>query len=432
MVLFSVCLPLLRNLDRIAPELREVWRQHPLGNLSRASLGLRSRFLRGLLLTLAVTLSISWGPRAYAQHPSEGTQLTTEERLQTEAWWPTKSSFPLSAFAGSSACIGCHTDEVHARPSAMVRAATPAAEAHFLPPGKEVRFGSPDLLSFLTAGAKGGLTLTSPGAHGSTQNLDWVMGDGVLGRTFLYQSEGRWFQSELTYYTKEGALDVTTGLGHDPHTAVGTPGQVLTGDETRRCFACHTVHATTTAGFNPLHAEAGLGCEACHGPGHEHATGERKDAAAPSGSPLRTAIFNPGKLSPADSIDFCGSCHRTFSDALLATGGNTSTAVVRFQPYRLEESKCWRATEDERLTCVACHDPHRALERDPTVYDRHCVSCHHAGPGGGHAVQAAAVCPEAGSQCTTCHMPKVTVPSMHGNFTDHDIRIVRPGESMPS
>ena len=391
-------------------------------------------FCAGLILTgFCGSLALCGSPVA-AQHVAgavqltTGVQLTTEERLETEAWWPTKSSIPLSAFAGSGACTGCHKDEAPAHPSAMMRAASPAADAHFLPPGTRLHFDSQPLAYYLTASAAGGLTIQTSGAHSTSQKLDWVMGDGVLGRTFLYQADGRWFQSELTFYTSDHALDVTTGLSHDGN--LGTLGQVLTADETRRCFGCHTVHATTTAGFNPLHAEAGLGCEACHGPGQTHVSVARSTRAP--GPALRAAIFNPAKLSPADSIDFCGSCHRTFSDAMIATGGATSTAVVRFQPYRLEESKCWRATEDERLTCVACHNPHEALQRDPAAYDQKCLRCHQAGTDRNHATPVAAVCPEAKAQCTTCHMPKVKVPSMHGDFTDHDIRIVRPGETMPS
>jgi formate-dependent nitrite reductase cytochrome c552 subunit len=33
--------------------------------------------------------------------------------------------------------------------------------------------------------------------------------------------------------------------------------------------------------------------------------------------------------------------------------------------------------------------------------------------------------------CVTCHMPKVQDPQFHGSFTDHDIRIVRPGDPYP-
>lgn len=392
---------------------------------------MRLKSLRHIVSAWAVIMTVLHGCPVKAQHVSESAQLTTEERLETEAWWPTKSSLPLSAFAGSAACIGCHKEEAGVQPSSMVRAATPAADSRFLPPGTRARFDAHSLAYYLTAGMTGGLSLTTSAAPSATQKIDWVMGDGVLGRTFLYHADGRWFQSDVTYYTTDHALDVTTGLSHDPHSNTGAVGQVLTAEETRRCFSCHTVHATTSAGFNPLHAEAGLGCEACHGPGQAHVSTARATG-APSPT-LRSAIFNPAKLSPADSIDFCGSCHRTSSDAAIAMGGTTSVAAVRFQPYRLQESKCWRATEDDRLTCVACHNPHQALNRDPTAYDRKCVSCHGALPAGSPAEHvAAAVCPRATSRCTACHMPKVNVPSMHGDFTDHDIRIVRPGETMPS
>jgi hypothetical protein len=372
------------------------------------------------------------GAHLCAQHISDRVEMTTEERLQTEAWWPTKPTLPMNAFAGSGTCIGCHKDEADAHPSSMARAATPATDSHFLAPGTRVHFGTQPLVYYLTASTAGGLILTAAGTHANTQKLDWVIGDGVLGRTFLYQADGRWFQSELTYYTTDHALDVTTGLSPDSQCFLNTLGQVLTADETRRCFGCHTVHSTTTAGFNPLHAEAGLGCEACHGPGQEHVTSARGMVGATRGSVSHATIYNPAKLSPADSIDFCGSCHRTFSDAMIAMGGITSTAAVRFQPYRLEESKCWRATEDERLTCVACHNPHQALNRDPAAYDLKCVTCHRAATRSSRADHLATVCPKATGLCTTCHMPKVKVPSMHGDFTDHDIRIVRPGEPMPS
>ncbi len=392
---------------------------------------LRFRWLRNMLVSAVVTMILLRAGPICAQHASNGVELTTEERLQTEAWWPTKSTLPIDMFSGSGACTACHADEVPAHPSSMVRAATLAVESHFLSPRTRLSSHANPLIYYLTASASGDLTLSASGGPAAAQKLDWVIGDGVLGRTFLYHADGRWYQSEFTYYTTDHSLDVTTGLSRGrPHGNASIMGQVLTTDETRRCFGCHTVHATTAAGFNPLHAEAGLGCEACHGPGQAHVTAARAFVAQPSS--LRASIFNPAKLLPADSIDFCGSCHRTFSDAVLALGGTTSPAAVRFQPYRLEESKCWRTTEDERLTCVACHNPHDALNRDSASYDGKCVSCHRTVTSASHAEHLATVCPKATGQCTTCHMPKVKVPSMHGDFTDHDIRIVRPGEAMPS
>jgi formate-dependent nitrite reductase cytochrome c552 subunit len=33
--------------------------------------------------------------------------------------------------------------------------------------------------------------------------------------------------------------------------------------------------------------------------------------------------------------------------------------------------------------------------------------------------------------CVTCHMPKLELPGAHHKFSDHRIRVVRPGKSYP-
>ena len=105
--------------------------------------------------------------------------------------------------------------------------------------------------------------------------------------------------------------------------------------------------------------------------------------------------------------------------------------IIRFQPYRLELSKCWGKTGDARITCIACHDPHTPLNRDLASYDKHCLQCHTKVASKTTSAGAAKSCPKATQQCVTCHMQKVEVASMHGQFTDHDIRIVRLGEAFP-
>jgi hypothetical protein len=372
-----------------------------------------------------------------AQRDNTGAmQTATQERLDSEPWWPTMSNFPLKAFAGSRACERCHQDETSTNPSTpMQRAATPAADATFLRDKPPITLTSAPF-TYTMASTPTGIEYTvSDGPHKLSRPLDWVIGAGVLGRTFLYQMDDHWYQSLATFYTNHATLDITTGLTRapDPHLATAL-GQPLSPDDTRRCFSCHTVHSTTSNGFDPLHAEAGLGCEACHGPGAEHATlMTASTKSAPASAPH---IFNPAKLSPVDSNDFCGACHRTFADATLsmASAQASSTAVVRFQPYRLEESRCWRETQDARLTCIACHNPHQPLNRNPASYDKHCLECHTAtaiAPAHASVAVTAKVCPKATSQCVTCHMPKVNVASMHGDFTDHFIRVVRQGEAFP-
>ena len=100
---------------------------------------------------------------------------------------------------------------------------------------------------------------------------------------------------------------------------------------------------------------------------------------------------------------------------------------VRFQPYRLTNSKCYDAT-DARIRCVACHDPHREVEHNAAFYDAKCLACH-----GTKAARPASakVCRTATEKCVNCHMPKYEIPGSHNLFSDHWIRVVKAGEAYP-
>ena len=86
-------------------------------------------------------------------------------------------------------------------------------------------------------------------------------------------------------------------------------------------------------------------------------------------------IMNPAHLSPEDALDFCGSCHRSFGDAITNGWNKIGVPNARFQPYRLEKSKCW-GNGDARLRCQSCHDPHVPLEENSVAYDGSCLACH--------------------------------------------------------
>ena len=45
--------------------------------------------------------------------------------------------------------------------------------------------------------------------------------------------------------------------------------------------------------------------------------------------------------------------------------------------------------------------------------------------------RSAPFCPVSTNKCASCHMPKVELAGMHAQFTDHWIRIVKPGEPTP-
>jgi len=103
---------------------------------------------------------------------------------------------------------------------------------------------------------------------------------------------------------------------------------------------------------------------------------------------------------------------------------------LRYQPYRIFSSR--GHSGDPRISCVACHDPHDKLAEDAAFYDSKCLACHLTTRGQAKtALRSAPACPVSKQQCTTCHMPKIELPGAHGKFTDHWIRIVKPGELAP-
>jgi hypothetical protein len=201
-------------------------------------------------------------------------------------------------------------------------------------------------------------------------------------------------------------------------------GKKVPTSELQNCFGCHATGAVTNKGFDPAAAVSGISCEGFHGPGLSHV------AMASTGDSVRPGmILNPASMSPENSVDFCGSCHRTPWDVLEL--GMQGIQTVRFPAYRLEQSQCW-GEGSSRITCVACHDPHKPLETTPSAYDGKCLTCH---------VRSIALatnadhpwrgCSVATDNCVRCQMPKYTLPQMHAAFTDHDIRIVRDNKDFP-
>ena len=178
------------------------------------------------------------------------------------------------------------------------------------------------------------------------------------------------------------------------------------------------LHGTDWWPIDPGTAGPGITCEACHGPGRRHVEAMKQTRRVGGLAPM----LNPARLTPNESVDFCGSCHATFWD--IALEGARGIAALRSQPYRLQSSRCWNQG-DARLTCVACHDPHKPLVTEARKYDQRCLSCHVSSGGAPTSERPGRPCPTATSECTGCHMPKYDVPEMHHEFTDHLIRLPR-------
>jgi hypothetical protein len=266
----------------------------------------------------------------------------------------------------------------------------------------------------------------SDGTQKISAQLEWAFGIAHTGQTYIYSHHGTYYETRVSFYRTLQSLALTTGhSSSSPSFGEAALGRRMDSSETRHCFGCHTSGSMIAGRFDPIHATPGVTCEQCHGAGAKHV------AAMESGKieEGRRAILNPRKLSAVASVDFCGACHRTWADVLQTQV--TGVANVRFQPYRLESSKCW-GRGDARLACYTCHDPHRPLVTETANYDSKCLSCHVTKRGEKIADHPGAACPVATSNCASCHMPKVEVPSMHAPFTDHRIRIARGAASYPN
>lgn len=309
----------------------------------------------------------------------------------------------------------------------MARASMRAVDSEMLKshPQLSFQFG-PYKYALATKDGRSLLSVTNE-TERTTKDLEWALGDGSFGQSYVYRGNGKYYEGQLSFYSALNGLDITTGHSRAvPQNIEMAAGGYTAPATIRQCFGCHFTASTTSDRFDPDQSTMGVKCEACHGPGAEHVALMSSGMVDADG-----VIMNPAKLDPVDSVDFCGACHRTSSDAVLQGLSKMGIINVRLQPYRLEKSKCW-GKGDARLTCVACHDPHRKIARDAEFYDGKCLGCHRQSPSAKSTAKTPQrACKVSTQRCVTCHMPKIEVPDAHSTFTDHWIRIARPKEPYP-
>ena len=356
---------------------------------------------------------------ATIQSAPAGAQMATADRLEAPGWWPTKSAVERTDYAGAAACADCHPSYARQAATSMALTASRARDASILDARPEWTFAQGDTRYTIDTRDGRRRYAVRRGAQSLEVDLGWALGAGSVGQTYLYEKDGVFHESRISYFDALQAFDVTPARGgRAAATLEEALGRPLKPAEALRCLGCHTTATAPAGALDAAGLTPGIRCEACHGPGRIHV------ASARGGEPEPAGIFDPSRLSPADAVDFCGACHATFWDVKLAD--EKGIAALRSQPYRLQSSRCW-GKGDRRLTCVACHDPHRPLERDPSAYDARCTSCHVAANSTPTAERPGRPCPTAQEGCVSCHMPKYEVPEMHHDFTDHLIRVVRSG-----
>ena len=340
-------------------------------------------------------------------------------------------------FSGPTACTSCHLEKSRTQShAAMAHALTSGAESAVLRDHPRMTFRAGRFSYEIVTDGQQSVYRVSDGTETLSEQILYAFGNAHVAQTYIFRRGGRLYEGRVSYYKTIDGLDWTVGDRLNPPPSLEeAAGRDISGDEARNCFSCHGTAAVVNNKLQLEHLIPGVTCEACHGPGENHAMTKLLDPEADS------PMFNPNNLDPETlSQEFCGACHRGVDTvAMMPDLGGINN--VRFQPYRLFNSR-GHDPKDAHFACIACHDPHADLQRGDIIYDSKCTTCHATSGASKPPADAPQTrrrsmpsahksCPIGNDRCVSCHMPKVELRGAHFQFTDHRIRIVRRGAPYP-
>lgn len=215
------------------------------------------------------------------------------------------------------------------------------------------------------------------------------------------------------------------------------------------CDGCHSVDYDLQT-KRPV--EWNVGCEACHGAGGAHLE-----------EPVNGNIVNPSQLDAIRATDICIQCHSQGQPHANPIGGYYVDWPVGFRPgarlsdhWRLDEAHPGEETFThwpdgsahknrmqgndyvqsqmyvKGVTCSGCHDAH-GTEHDADLIapgNEACLSCHQPqlqpGPAVSIETHTRHAANSEGSQCVSCHMPRIARTVSTINVRSHTFKFVSP------
>jgi hypothetical protein len=351
---------------------------------------------------------------------------------------------PEARYTGSKTCYGCHAEIYRSfAKTDMARSMRTASELDKASVPREAMVAVPGTNRRLrVVGDRTGWrqSESEPNLFDDEHRLDYIVGSGSNGLTFLIRRGNYLFEAPLSYYSKPNKWDLSPGYEFADY---GFSRQAPEG-----CILCHSGRAQPVldhpgAYRDPPFQELAIGCENCHGPGQAHAQDPKR----------RGNIVNPAKLSPRLAENICMSCHQT-GDARVLQPGKTyqdfrpgqwlfdTVAILKVPPdseerheqdllehnAAMQASRCFTQSGG-KLSCLTCHDPHvQPLGAEASTYFKaKCLTCHTERS----CKLSLAARQSRADNCIGCHMPKRSVAVIsHSALTNHRVP-ARPDQPLP-
>jgi hypothetical protein len=342
------------------------------------------------------------------------------------------------AYTGSEACRGCHNEIYESyRKTGMGRSMSVLQNS--LP---ERRLTSEKLGRTFEVFSRDGAVYQSESRTGvfkTTYRLEYAVGSGEHGVTFIVRRGDHLFQAPLSFYARTGDWDLSPGYEHADY-GFNRPVPAA-------CVACHSgqpqpVEDRNGAYHDPPFRELAIGCENCHGPGALHV----KERTAGRGRTPDATIVNPSRLPARLAENICMNCHQTGDARVLEPGKhyadfrpgtwlsdtlaifkvrNTGADADLLEHWSaMNHSRCFVASRG-KLSCMTCHNPHVAVDTSQAAYYRaRCFKCHTDA-----SCKLPAQARGPANDCAGCHMPKREAAVIsHTALTNHRI-VIRAGRS---
>jgi len=353
-----------------------------------------------------------------------------------------------SKYAGSESCRDCHTKNFERWSHDWhARALAPADEQSVVGSFRNAHFRGDSSEAWMSRKGES-FVMRTRSREGQLHDypVSWVIGGKRMQDSVAVMPDGRWQVLPVYFHVTGGGAwvdynEAKQGRVTPDHPFFWTNFQRTANKE---CIECHATgidvrYDRTSHQWSTELTDAGVACEACHGPGARHAETKAK-----------SDILRPDKIDKELALSICGRCHgprdplfplldtrdqfrpgERYDDryqALVVTDGTARSGEYfadgrpsssTFEYQALLQSRCYRSGG---ATCLTCHtaphaEQHGSDELKTNDPDASCRGCHAnvvaAGKAHTHHDRVT---------CVDCHMPKL-LSGVLDRFADHSIDV---------